>query len=98
MFFHQNKLLKAICCVVSALYVLSGYSQSQHQVELADKFLTSEFVDAKPYNELNAVPSFHVRESTRGFQYFSRHWLRGVVIDRDTQIATSGEISVKLDD
>jgi hypothetical protein len=97
MVFLQNKILKALCYVVAALYSLTCYSQTPHDVERTNQFLTSEFVNAKENAGLNAVPTFHQHESTRGFQYFSRHWLGGVVIYKDTQIVTAGQIFLKLD-
>jgi hypothetical protein len=97
MVFFQNKLFKVLYCIVATLYSLACYSQSQHQVQITDQFLTAEFVNAKENAGLNAIPTFHQRESTQGFQYFSRQWLRGVVIYTDTQMAAIGETPLKVD-
>jgi len=48
-----------------------------------------EFLTSKDNIGLNAIPAFHSRDSTQGFQYFSRRWLRGVVIYADDQ--TTGQ-------
>ena len=88
----KNKILKTLCCLSVTIYSGSGFAQSQHEVQQVQEFLTS-----KDNNGLNAIPSFYVPDSTRGFRYFSRQWLRGAVLYSNDQTNSNPGTPLKAD-
>lgn len=88
----QDKILKALGCLVVTIYSLACFAQSQHEVQQVQEFLTSQ----KDVG-LNAVPSFYVPDSTKGLRYFSRQWLRGAVIYSHDQTTVTTDTPLHVD-
>jgi len=87
-----KKILKTLCCLAVTIYSVDSFAQSQHEVQQVQEFLTS-----KDNNGLNAIPSFYAPDSTRGFRYFSRQWLRGAVLYSNDQTNSNREKPLKAD-
>jgi len=92
MIFLKDKILKTLCGLAVTIYSVSGFAQSQHEVQQAQEFLTS-----KDNNGLNAIPSFYAPDSTRGFRYFSRQWLRGALLYSDDLTNANPGTTLKVD-
>src|SRR4051812_32078735 len=90
--YRRIKLTNTLSCIFAIMYSVTCYSQTEHEVQQVQEFLTS-----KDNIGLNAIPSFYNRDSTQGFQYFSRRWLRGVVIYANDQ-TTQGQITLRVND
>jgi hypothetical protein len=81
-----KKLLKTLWLFSCNDIILSiALLSPQHEVQQVQEFLTS-----KDNNGLNAIPSFYAPDSTRGFRYFSRQWLRGAVLISNDQTNSNG--------
>lgn len=88
----NNKIIHLLALLLMAICSLEAEAQTQHEVQQVQEFLTS-----KDNNSLNAIPSFYTRDSTKGFRYFSRQWLRGVVFYANNQESSSSSAPLKVD-
>jgi hypothetical protein len=93
------KKIKILFALLASATSVACYSQSDNEVQQVDQYVASRDNIGLQDNPLrfNAIPAFFAKENTQGFQFFSHHWLRGVVIYADNQNASLNDTTLKID-